>query len=68
MFPVRDTIPARNPPIATWLIILANGLVFLFELAMPEHTLVQFFYRFGLVPARYTHPGWAVWRAAFGLF
>ena len=45
----------------TWLIILANCLVFLFELAMPEHTLLQFFYRLGLVPARYTHPAWALW-------
>jgi hypothetical protein len=61
MIPIRDTIPRRNPPIATWLIILANSFVFLFELALPEHTLVQFFYRFGLVPARYTHPAWALW-------
>lgn len=28
---------------------------------MPEHMLVQFFYHFGLVPARYTHPQWALW-------
>ena len=61
MIPIRDTIPRKNPPIATWLIILANSLVFLFELSMPEHTLVQFFYWFGLVPARYTHPAWALW-------
>ena len=61
MIPIRDTIPRKNPPIATWFIILANSLVFLFELSMPEHTLVQFFYRFGLVPARYTHPAWALW-------
>jgi len=61
MIPIRDTIPRKNPPIMTWLIILANCLVFLFELAMPEHTLLQFFYRLGLVPARYTHPAWALW-------
>ena len=29
MFPIRDTIPAKNPPIATWFLILANGFVFL---------------------------------------
>jgi membrane associated rhomboid family serine protease len=52
MIPIRDTIPTRNPPIATWLIILASCLVFLFELSAPEHALVQFFYQYGLVPAR----------------
>ncbi len=59
MFPIQDTIPTRNPAIATWLLILANAIVFLFELAMPEDALKQFFYVFGIVPARYTHPGWA---------
>jgi membrane associated rhomboid family serine protease len=60
MIPIRDTVPRTNPPIATWLIILANCLVFLFELTMPEPVLVDFFYRFGLVSARYTHPAWAL--------
>jgi membrane associated rhomboid family serine protease len=61
MIPIKDTVPRQNPPIAVWIIILANCLVFLLELAMPEYGLVQFFYRFGLVPARYTHPQWAMW-------
>jgi membrane associated rhomboid family serine protease len=61
MFPIRDTIPTKNPPIATSLIIVANCLVFVFELSMPEQELVQFFYQYGLVPARYTHPAWALW-------
>jgi rhomboid family protein len=60
MLPVRDTIPGRNPPIATWVLIFVNGVVFLFELTMPEYTREQFFYLFGLVPARYMHPGWAL--------
>jgi len=59
MLPIRDTIPGRHPPIAMWVLILANGVVFLCELSMPEQALEQFFYLFGLVPARYTHPGWA---------
>jgi membrane associated rhomboid family serine protease len=42
----------------TWLLILANSAVFLFELAMPEYSLKQFLYQFGIVPARYTHPEW----------
>jgi len=61
VLPIRDTIPGRNPPIATWVLIFVNSVVFLFELTMPEQGLEQFLYLFGLVPARYTHPGWALW-------
>jgi membrane associated rhomboid family serine protease len=61
MFPLRDTIPRRNLPIATWLLILANFLVFLFELTLPSPELAAFVHLFGFVPARYTHPDWAVW-------
>jgi len=59
MFPIRDTIPRRNPPIATWIIILVNSLVFLAELSMSDYTLERVSYLFGLVPARYTHVEWA---------
>jgi membrane associated rhomboid family serine protease len=45
----------------TWTIILVNCIVFLCELLMPEYTLERFFYLFGVVPARYTHPLWAAW-------
>jgi membrane associated rhomboid family serine protease len=61
MLPIRDTIPGRNPPVAVWLLILANSLVFLFELRMPAPILERFFFMFGIVPARYTHPDWALW-------
>ena len=61
MFPIRDTIPAKNPPIATWFLILANGFVFLFELTLSPHQLQQLFYFFGIVPARFSHPDWAQW-------
>jgi membrane associated rhomboid family serine protease len=39
----------------TWLLILANSLVFLVELFMAEYSLKHFFYLFGIVPARYTN-------------
>src|SRR4030095_10018230 len=61
MFPIQDTVPRRNPPIATWLLILANTVIFLFEAMMPQPVLEQFIQLFGIVPARYTHPDWAVW-------
>ena len=56
MFPIGDTIPRRNPPIATWTIIIINCVVFLSEATMPPESLQRFFYLFGLVPARFTHP------------
>jgi membrane associated rhomboid family serine protease len=61
VIPIGDTIPALRPPLAVWLLILANVVVFLVELAMPPPVREQFFYLFGVVPARFTHPDWAVW-------
>src|SRR2546426_4115742 len=61
MLPIRDTVPRQNPPIATWTLILINGVIFLFELMLPMPVLERFFYLFGIVPARFTHPDWAVW-------
>jgi membrane associated rhomboid family serine protease len=45
----------------TWLLILVNSVVFLFEVALPEYDLERLFYFFGIVPARYSHPTWALW-------
>jgi membrane associated rhomboid family serine protease len=61
MLPIRDTIPSKNVPIGTWSLILVNSVVFIFELMMPEPVLQAFFYHFGLVPARYSHPEFALW-------
>jgi membrane associated rhomboid family serine protease len=61
MFPIGDSIPRRNPPITTWLLIILNSLVFLFEVGMPPETLHRLFYVFGLVPARIMHPNWPLW-------
>jgi membrane associated rhomboid family serine protease len=60
MIPIKDTVPRRTFPFVTMAIIAANGIVFLSELSMPEQQLNYFVYLFGLVPARYTHPSWAV--------
>ena len=61
MIPIRDTIPSKNTPVGTWILIMANSVVFVFELMMPEPVLEAFFYFFGIVPARYSHPEWASW-------
>lgn len=60
MFPIRDTIPSRSKPVVTWALIAINVLVFVFELSLEPEELEAFFYLFGIVPARYTHPEWAM--------
>ncbi len=59
MIPLRDTIPSRYPPIATWTIIILNTLVFMFQLTLPPEGLRHLFYLFGIVPARFAYPEWA---------
>lgn len=55
MIPIRDTIPSRNYPIVNTTIIGLNVLFFLAELAQGQ-SLNQFFFTYGLVPARYSVP------------
>lgn len=64
MIPITDTIPSRTPPVVTISLIIVNAAVFVFQLLLPEPVLKSFIFTFGLVPARYTHPDWAV---IFGL-
>lgn len=56
MFPIRDTIPSRHPPVVTRLLIFINGFVFLYQMALSEHGLNAFFHVFGIVPYQFTHP------------
>lgn len=51
MFPLRDTIPSRRTPFVLWLLLLANGLAFLYELKQSPTALATLFERFGVVPA-----------------
>jgi membrane associated rhomboid family serine protease len=60
MFPIRDTIPSRSAPVVTWSLIAVNTLVFVYELSLDPRELERFVYLFGVVPARYTHPDWAL--------
>lgn len=56
MIPIRDTVIGRNPPIATWLIIGLNVLVFYLELVLPTEDLERTAVRLGLVPILLTQP------------
>jgi membrane associated rhomboid family serine protease len=64
MIPLKDTIPHRHTPFITYLLIITNVLIFLFERSLNPYYLKQLVYTFGLVPARYSHPEWA---SFFGL-
>src|ERR1700732_1515421 len=61
MFPIQDSVPSRSVPVMTRALILLNVIVFFFELLLPQASVEQFFYLFGIVPARFTHPEWAAY-------
>ena len=68
MIPLRDVIPSRTPPVVTVGLIVANSLVFLYQVSLPETQLQGFVKEFGLVPAEFAlsslvtsmflHGGW----------
>jgi membrane associated rhomboid family serine protease len=60
MFPIRDTVPSKHVPIATWALIAVNFVVFFRTLTLPAVAAKEAIYLFGLVPARFTDPFWAV--------
>jgi membrane associated rhomboid family serine protease len=60
VFPIQDSVPSRSVPVVTRALILINAVAFFFELGLSEYGLEQVFYLFGIVPARFTHPDWAV--------
>ncbi len=59
MFPLQDSVPSRSVPVVTRALILCNAIVFFIEVSLPQGAVEQIFYLFGVVPARFTHPGWA---------
>ncbi len=62
MFPIRDTIRSRSVPVVTWLIILANVVVFLHELSLSPAQLDQFTLTYALVPSRIHLANPATWQ------
>jgi membrane associated rhomboid family serine protease len=53
MIPLKDLNPSRRFPILNLALILANVLVFFYELSLGRN-VVQFFYQFGFVPYNFT--------------
>lgn len=56
MFPVQDDAPRVGVPLATYLLIGLNAIVFFIELSLPQPVLEKIIYLFGVVPARFTDP------------
>jgi membrane associated rhomboid family serine protease len=53
MFPIKNAVPSRYPPVVTWCLIAANSGVFLFQISLSPAGLQWLLYNFALVPARY---------------
>ena len=68
MFPVSDVIPSRTTPVVTVGLIIANVLVFFYQLVLPPVGLEQFVATYAVVPAwfwwpslftsQFLHSGW----------
>ena len=56
MFPVSDVIPSRTFPAVTIGLIVANALVFLYMLALPDVMLRGFVAAYAVVPAWFSVP------------
>jgi len=69
MFPIRDTLRSTTFPIMTWVLILINTLVFLFELGKTDEEMQLFINQFGLVPTSISllHP-WNAYRFLTHIF
>ena len=59
MFPLRVSVPTRYASVVTYSLIAANVAVFLLQVSLPDDAQQALVYTYGLVPARYTDPGWA---------
>jgi membrane associated rhomboid family serine protease len=57
MFPIANGVPLRYSPVATWGLITANCVIFLFQLSLSPSELEVFLDRYALIPARYFDAG-----------
>lgn len=60
MIPIRDTAPCYSRPYVTWgLMFICTALFLVLEFS-PDRFHHYVIYIYGMVPNRYTDPGWAV--------
>ena len=60
MFPIRDTIPSRRPPLVTWLLIGINVAAFVYQLALPANASEAMIHRFAMVPSQLSDLDWSM--------
>ena len=52
MFPIGDdNVRGQHAPIATWILLVLNVLVFLYEATLSEPALTRFITQYGVIPA-----------------
>lgn len=56
MIPLRDNIRSGRFPVVTMAILIANVLVFLYEITLDQKGLAEFFRLYGVVPAQIGGP------------
>ncbi|NJM34144.1 MAG: rhomboid family intramembrane serine protease [Rhodomicrobium sp.] len=57
MFPIRDSVPKYHTPVVVYGLILANALVFLYQINLGFNQSINFTYTYGLVPNAYFDAG-----------
>ncbi|MCK5870059.1 rhomboid family intramembrane serine protease [Methylococcaceae bacterium CS1] len=60
MIPIRDTAPCYTKPYVTWALIFICISLFLLLEFSPDQFHHYVIYIYGMVPARYTNPEWAI--------
>jgi membrane associated rhomboid family serine protease len=53
MIPLRDTNRSLHFPVMNWLLLIANALVFFYEIGLSQDGLIRFTNAFALVPSRF---------------
>ena len=59
MIPLRDNVPRSRRPLVTWTLVILCALLFFYEELLPERSLLELTYLYGVVPARFTTPSFA---------
>lgn len=54
MLPIKDSIPSYNTPAMLYALLIANGVVFVFEMSLGEDEIKAFFHVFGFIPSYLT--------------
>jgi membrane associated rhomboid family serine protease len=55
MFPIRNGVPSRYPPVITWTLIAINVVVLLIENSLDPLELEEFLASYAVIPARYSY-------------